>query len=277
MYYANRKILLASKHEKEKAIAKAFAARFSCTLDVHDFDTDKFGTFTGEISRKLSPYDTCVLKAKTAAENYDYDLSIASEGSFGPHPAFPFIPIDNEIMVFIDRKNNWIIAEEITSSKTNYDMITINPKSEIESFLDKVGFPEHALTIQTNTNKLVISKGIRDKKLLDKAIQHGFKYEKELFIATDMRAMMNPTRMELITELADKLSSRIATICPSCTCPGFGLCSTIGSLPCASCGANTNFYEGEIWGCINCSHKDFKKRRDGLLTADPSYCNYCNP
>lgn len=275
--YNNRQILLASKHEKEKAIAKAFESKFSCTLDVHDFDTDKFGTFTGEIARTLSPYDTCVLKARTAAEIHGYELSIASEGSFGPHPAFPLIPSDNEIMVFLDRKNNWIIAEHLLSLKTNYNMITINPKSEIESFLEKVGFPEHALTIQTNNDKSVIAKGVRDKKLLYKFLERGFKYENELFIATDMRAMMNPTRMAVIAELADKLAQRIATVCAICASPGFGLSTTIGHLPCAYCDSDTTFYAEEVWSCVNCHHKEFRSRKDGLLKADPTYCDYCNP
>ncbi|MFT4060715.1 MAG: Na+/H+ antiporter NhaA [Legionella sp.] len=26
-----------------------------------------------------------------------------------------------------------------------------------------------------------------------------------------------------------------------------------------------------------CEHQEHKTRRDGLLKADPTYCNYCNP
>ncbi len=34
MDYRNKSVLLASKHEKEKAIAEVFFAKLSCTLDV---------------------------------------------------------------------------------------------------------------------------------------------------------------------------------------------------------------------------------------------------
>lgn len=277
MYYRNRSILLASKHQKEQAIAEVFFHKLSCTLVECEFDTDQFGTFTGEVARTLSPYNTCILKAERAAEHYGYDLSIASEGSFGPHPAFPFIPSDHEIMVFLDRQNNWVISEQYITPKTNYAMLTITRQTKLDDFLQKVGFPEHALTLQNHSDKSVLAKGIRDIKSLEQAITLGFQHEKELFLATDMRAMMNPTRMEVIAELAEKLALRIDTACPQCACPGFGFKSTKGLLPCALCGAHTSLYEAEVFGCIACEYQEDKRRRDGLLKADPSYCDYCNP
>ncbi len=277
MYYRNQSVLLASKHEKEKAIAKVLFSKLACTLDVHAFDTDQFGTFTGETARTLGPYDTCVLKAKSAAELYDYNLAIASEGSFGPHPGFPFIASDHEIMVFLDRKNNWVIAEQHTTSKTNYRMMTITPKTELDEFLKQTGFPEHALTLQTNRGKKVIAKGVKDIETLEAMLALGFQHENELLLATDMRAMMNPTRMLAIAELAEKLVLRIDTHCARCACPGFGFKSTRGALPCALCGSSSSFYEEEVWACIACEHQEYKMRRDGLLKADPVWCHYCNP
>ena len=277
MYYANQSVLLASKHEKEKAIADVFFKKLSCTLCVNDFDTDQFGTFTGEIARALSPYDTCVSKAKTAAKHFGYDLAVASEGSFGPHPDFHFIPSDHEIMVFVDRKNNWIIAEQLVTSKTNYGMITLNSTTELSDFLSQTGFPEHALILQTNSDKTVIAKGIQDIETLRAALDIGFKKEKELFLATDMRAMMNPTRMNAISELAEKLADRIACPCPHCHIPGFGFQKTMGSLPCKACASPTSFYNHEIWGCIQCKYQEKQPRKDGLQSTDPQYCGYCNP
>ncbi|VEG92482.1 DUF6671 family protein [Legionella spiritensis] len=277
MYYQNRSVLLASKHEKEKAIADVFFDRLSCTLDVHDFDTDQFGTFTGEIARTLSPYDTCVLKAKRAAEQYGHELVLASEGSFGPHPAFPFISSDHEIMVFLDRKNNWVIAEQHTTLKTNYRMITITPQTELNDFLEKAGFPDHALILQTTSNKTVLAKGIKDIKVLQTALSLGFQQEKELLLATDMRAMMNPTRMKAISELAQKLVNRIQCCCPNCSIPGFGFKETAGNLPCSECSSPTSLYQQEIWGCIQCDYRDTYCRKDGLESAEPQYCYYCNP
>ncbi|KTD45194.1 hypothetical protein Lqui_2665 [Legionella quinlivanii] len=277
MHYRNQSVLLASKHEKEKAIAKVFFDTLSCTLDVHEFDTDQFGSFTGEIPRTLSPYDTCVLKAKRAAEDYGYDLVIASEGSFGPHPAFPFTPVDHEIMVFLDRKHNWVIAEQYTTPKTNYRMMTITTQTELSDFLDKAGFPEHGLTLQTNRDKKVLAKGIRDITALKNALSLGFQNEKELFLATDMRAMMNPTRMNAISILAEKLAHRIQCCCPECLAPGFGFNQVSGYLPCGECSAPTSLCQYEIWGCIQCDYQEKRPRRDGVKVAEPQYCDYCNP
>ncbi len=277
MYYKDQSVLLASMHEKERVIAPPFLNRLSCTLVVHEFDTDQFGTFTGEVNRVLNPYDTCHLKAKTAAEQHGYMLSVASEGSFGPHPANPFVPSAHEIMVFIDRKHNWIIAEQIISPKTNYTMMTITKNTDLKPILERVSFPSHALILLANTNKRVLAKGISDLDRLNKELAIGFKQEKELLLGTDMRAMMNPTRMEVLGDLADKLALRIATFCIQCQSPGFGFKSTKGALPCALCGASTSFYQEEVWGCIRCDYQEYKRRKDGLLKADPTYCNYCNP
>lgn len=277
MYYEGQSVLLASMHGKEKAIALPFANRLSCTLAVHDFDTDQFGTFTGEVHRPLSPYETCILKAKTGAQRYEYRLSVASEGSFGPHPAIPFIPSAQEIMVFIDSQCDWIIAEQIVSTKTNYAMITVNRSTDISTFLKQVHFPTHALIVQTAGSKKVIAKGVNDIDSLNRFLSIGFQYENQLLLGTDMRAMMNPTRMEVLGELADKLAIRIATQCSQCECPGFGFKATRGALPCALCGSSTSFYQEEVWGCIECEFQEYKIRQDGLIEAEPLYCPDCNP
>ena len=50
-----------------------------------------------------------------------YDLVVASEGSFGPHPSIPLVPADDEFLLFIDKKNDLeIIAREL-SIETNFN------------------------------------------------------------------------------------------------------------------------------------------------------------
>jgi hypothetical protein len=277
MYYQNQTILLATKHQKEQAIAKPFYHRLSCTLMVHDFDTDQFGTFTGEVERKSNPYATCIEKARSAAAYFDYPFAIASEGSFGPHPMIPLIPGAHEMMVFIDLEHQWIISEQVLSQNTNYAMITIDAKTELETFLNQVGFPSHGLTLQYAKDKRVLAKGITNHVTLDLALREGFKHEQKLLLATDMRAMMNPTRMAMIHELADKLALRISNLCHHCQAPGFGFKKIQGQLPCQTCGGPSSYYKEEIWGCIQCEYQEYKTRSDGLIEADPRYCLVCNP
>ena len=277
MHYKNERVLLASKHEKERVIHPIFLEKIGCEIYTSDFDTDQFGTFTGEIPRAQNAYETCILKAKSAAIAADCFFSVASEGSFGPHPSIPFFASDHEIMVFVDLKNNWIIADQFLTPKTNYKMLTLHAGTELEPFLQSVQFPSHAVTLQVNHTKEVIGKGIQELSLLNDLITLGFSKGDELLLATDMRAMMNPTRMEALSLLAEKLAARIVTCCQSCGAPGFGFISSTGQLSCRLCDGPTSMHRFEVWGCVACEHKEKKPRYDNLEKADPTYCNYCNP
>lgn len=120
-------------------------------------------------------------------------------------------------------------------------MVTIDSQTELKSFLTKIGFPNHAVTLQTNTTKEVIAKGIKDLSSLSSALKKGFQKENQLYLATDMRAMMNPTRMGVIRELAHKLTLKIASFCPECKAPGFGYANTQGHLNYKVCDSPTSF------------------------------------
>ena len=277
MYYKNERVLLASKHEKERVIQPVFFERLGCKIVTTDFDTDQFGTFTGEIPRAQSAYDTCILKAKTGAMAANCLFGLASEGSFGPHPSMPFFASDHEIMVFVDLKHHWIISEQLVTPKTNYKMLTIYSGTDVATFLKSVQFPSHAVTLQVADTKEVIGKGIQDQSLLEQLITIGLTQGDALLVSTDMRAMMNPTRMGVLSLLAEKLATRIVTQCHGCAAPGFGFVSTADYLSCSLCDAPTSMHRFEIWGCVACEHTEKKPRQDLLETADPTYCNFCNP
>lgn len=277
MIYKDKFVLLASKHRKEQAIEPIIREKMGCHLCVEDIDTDQFGTFTGEIPRPLTAYETCILKAKQAANEKKYVLSIASEGSFGPHPSHPFISHAHEIMVFVDLEHDWIIAEQLVTPNTNYKMMTIHEDTILDTFLESVHFPDHALTLQSGDRQNVLEKGINSHDKLRTSLKLGFKKYNELFIATDMRAMMNPTRMKTLADLAETLALRIMRFCPGCGIPGFGFKSVGGHLPCSLCGDETKMYRYEEWGCIRCDYQEQRSRQDQLIVADPTHCDYCNP
>ena len=277
MNYTDKCVLLASKHQKEQAIAPIFRQTLGCHLCVEEIDTDRFGTFTGEIPRSLTAYETCILKATYAANEKKFALSMASEGSFGPHPSNPFMPHAHEIMVFVDLEKKWEISEQLLTPNTNYSMLTIHKDTLLAPFLKSALFPSHALTLQSADKLEVIAKGINDHHQLQASLTDGFKKYNELFIATDMRAMMNPTRMQTLAELAEKLAIRIKRCCPDCGVPGFGFKSISGHLPCSLCGNDTNMYRYEEWGCIQCDYQEQRSRKDQFIVADPTHCDYCNP
>ena len=86
--FCNRRLLIVTKHEKEKIIAPLFEDYFEVECAIpKTFDTDSLGTFSGEIPRKHDALTTLRQKCVEAMEVEGYDLAIATEGSFGSHPS----------------------------------------------------------------------------------------------------------------------------------------------------------------------------------------------
>lgn len=92
-----------------------------------------------------------------------------------------------------------------------------------------------------------------------------------------MRAQFNPSRMEVIKELAEKLAQRLKAVCPQCQTPGWGTIRYEGGLPCRCCGVETKIIKANILGCIRCHHEQRVLRDDGLIEAEPGNCPDCNP
>ena len=57
--FKGRNLIIATKHQKEKAIAPLIekALDVKCLVST-SFDTDQLGTFTGEVERKYDPFAT---------------------------------------------------------------------------------------------------------------------------------------------------------------------------------------------------------------------------
>jgi hypothetical protein len=271
-------IILATKHQKELALQASFATAFNAKIIVPtDYDTDQFGTFTGEIERSHRPDETVVLKAKNAAVQYGYHFGLASEGSFGPHPAHYFSPCDFEWLCFVDLTRDLVIIESDLTTETNYAYLDIKPADSYQNFLEQVKFGSHALILRGMTTHSILAKGVQTQAELHQLIARHFQREEVIRLETDMRAMFNPTRMRFIERLGAKLIARINTPCQQCCSPGFGKVSVEGCLPCADCLSETGLYEHRVLSCVKCDYKEAHPRLDGLLNADPQYCFRCNP
>ncbi len=276
--YQGIDIILATKHKKEDAIRKPFEDGLNATLFVPDnYDTDKFGTYTGEITRQDSAYNTVIKKAKQASLAYGFDYAIANEGSFGPHPTIFFAAGDVELISFIDIKNNIVVVESEITTETNYGQLDISISDDYTNFLEKIKFGSHALIIRGIDDNAIIAKGINNFIELKAILNSAFRQYKTIRLETDMRAMMNPTRMKVINKVAIKLLDRLKNICKKCNTPGFGKVSVSGRLLCESCGSETELYQHRIFECIKCDYKEYFPRADGLVKSDPKYCPYCNP
>lgn len=85
-----------------------------------NLDTDLLGTFSGEIDRKNDPLTTLETKCEWAMNLTGADFALASEGSFGAHPAAFFLPANEEHLLLNDKNNNLKIHSRRLSTETNF-------------------------------------------------------------------------------------------------------------------------------------------------------------
>lgn len=294
--YAGQPVALATRHGKQRVIGRALLHGLGAhLLHLPEIDTDALGSFCGTTLRRGSALEACIAKAELALRHGGTALAIASEGSFGPHPAVPLLPIGVEVMVFLDRRRGLTIHEQLQARRTNFAQrrVTLealeadDASSELQRWLHAVGFPSHGLIVRAAADPraakpdsaTAIHKGIQSTEALLAAIRCAAAEAPtgEVQLETDMRAHCNPTRMASIRQLSFRLVRRIATPCPSCQAPGWGLIDVLPGLPCGWCGQPTALIRAEIHGCVRCDHRQERPRRDGLRQADPGQCPFCNP
>jgi hypothetical protein len=276
--YANQVAVFATQHGKEKIFTRPTTKVLGLKLCVpDDINTDQFGTFSGEIPRAGSMLDALEAKANLGIKLTGLSLAFASEGSFGPHKQNPFIFANREIALFMDKNHELMIYESVISTKTNYASIELSEKfssDSLQDFLKRVEFPRHAVILkQKIEGEWFIHKGIQDYRQLLAQIKSGH----SLTIETDMRAHLNPNRQAVIRELAFKLMRRVISTCPECATLGWGLVSVQAGLPCADCYSITQLVKNEVYGCAKCLYQEIKPAKHGLRSADPRYCDFCNP
>ena len=109
-------------------------------------------------------------KCLLAMEASNCDLGIASEGSFGPHPNLFFVPADDEILIFIDQKNDLEIVVREISTKTNFKGKFVKTYDELIDFTQSALFPSHALILRKNPDETEgMLKGISNDEALKQA------------------------------------------------------------------------------------------------------------
>ena len=274
--FANRQLYIATKHNKELVIAPIMEKGLSVKCTACDgLDTDVLGTFSGEVERVYSPLDTVRKKCELAISKTKCDLVIASEGSFTSHPLIGFVPVDEEILFFYDVKNEIEIITKVISTKTNYRQGKFLDYKNLAEFAVGIKFPSHAIILKDNKNSRTI-KGINDWKKLKNSF-HELLNNGPVTAETDMRAMFNPSRMDVIKCCTQKLLSSILSRCPNCNFPGFMETDSVSGLPCQACGLPTSSIIKNIFKCKKCDFISEKFYPNKKVMEDPMYCDYCNP
>jgi hypothetical protein len=274
-FFKDRHMLIATRHAKELVIEPLMTKNLGVKcFTPTDFDTDQFGTFSGEIDRKVDALTTLRAKIHAALTRYGYDLGIGSEGSFGPHPQLPFVAADEEWVMLVDRKREIEVSAVLLTTDTNFRKQEVKSMRDLTDFLKAISFPQHGITLRHADSTVNIHKGIISwDDLYHAACTLGLG-KNTLLAETDMRALFNPTRMKVIKEVVMLLLEKLKKQCPVCTTPGFSAHWHHAGLPCEVCGVPTRLTKEVVLQCAHCHYQEIMKT-DSIASAQ--YCDHCNP
>lgn len=280
--YFGCKAALATAHGKAAAIAPVLRSRLDIEVVVPaGLDTDSLGTFTGEIARGGTMEDALVRKAQLGLAATDLTLGIASEGSYGPHPNIPFIGVGLEQMILIDTVLGHRIKESLFDDRPVFESAEVEDLAALKPFIERSRFPSHAAIVRPleRADPERLFKGLQRIEDFENAVRLCIEASpaRRALVQTDMRAHMNPTRMQTIARLADRFVDRLLSLCPMCDAPGYGRTGTRTGLPCMDCRWPTELVRDEIYGCRACGETETRPRSDGLRVTGPQNCPNCNP
>lgn len=276
--YQDRQVALLTQHSKERVIASVLDVVLGCrVVRVAGYDTDLLGTFTRDISRVGTQFKAAQIKARLGMDLAGFPIGIASEGSFGADPFTGMFSWNVEMIVWIDDTLG-IEMVGVASGKGSFSHLLAETWEQAETFARTAGFPEHGLVARPqHEDDPRIRKGIADWETLREAFRWacGEASNGCAFLETDVRAHMNPTRMEMIGQAAQDLARKLCTLCPTCDAPGFQLDERVLGLPCEDCGAPTREARANIHRCARCSHQVTVECQEKAASA--SRCEFCNP
>ncbi|MEB3329338.1 MAG: DUF6671 family protein [Candidatus Sericytochromatia bacterium] len=281
--FAGRTAVMATRHGKVALLAPLLWEGLGLRLvGVDDLDTDAFGTFTGEVPRPGDQLETARAKAQAALERTGADLALASEGSFGPHPAAPFLAANREVLLLLDRTADLELVATAVSTVTNFAHAVVSTPEAAHAFAERIGFPTHGLILRDGPDPAtarVVTRGITTRQGLEEALARALPrgFGEAVLLETDMRAHLNPTRQVVIRQAAEDLIARASALCEVCGTPGFALQEVVPGLPCGWCGQPTRQPLAEVVGCLRCEHTRRRPFPTGERTADPGRCDLCNP
>jgi hypothetical protein len=277
--YFGKRVALATIHEKDRAFAAPFRRVLGAEVVVaRDIDTDKLGTFSGDIPRPGPLDETCLAKAALAVEGADADCALASEGSYGPIGNVPLVPGGVEIVAFVDRKRGVRFVETLVTHRTNWRIWRFRPGDPtVLAAAKAIGFPKFGIFVMRNSDYGEPHKNIATIDELVAAVAREGKRSDDgmALLISDMRAHRNPTRMQVLRAVGWKVAKRLERLCPRCEAPGFGHIESRRGLPCEGCGEATHWIDFEVDGCTACGHAAARPRKDGRRTAPRLSCSAC--
>ncbi len=180
-------------------------------------------------------------------------------------------------MVFVENELDLVINEKVQSLEIIAHTITATAQDDISKFLREADFPRHALIVKPVEGPIEsIVKGITDLNALMTAFTECSETYGSVVIENDFRAHFSPSRMKVIHQCSKVLAERIASTCPDCSTPGWGLVEPLRGLGCSRCGTRIDWaIHADQYGCQRCERTETYIRP--IQTMDPRWCISCNP
>lgn len=275
--YTGTVIAMGTMHGKERQVAPAFAKQFNAqVIAPPGIDTDQFGTFAGEVTRTLTPVAAATAKARLAMSSAEVPYGVASEASYDTW--YGMLAVHQEILVFVDDTRGIHVLEGVNVPSTPGPPKLVKTGHEAVDTARRFGFPEQGAVVKATIDggTRVFGKGLTDAFALVEVVHAAMAAADDhcAWIEPDLRAHHNPSRREVLSSLATRLASRLATPCPGCRCPGYGKVEVREGLPCRACGGPTTLVAADILGCPACEYRN-EAARTGI--AEPLHCPQCNP
>ncbi|GLP76610.1 hypothetical protein TUM20983_37200 [Mycobacterium antarcticum] len=293
--YSGVVVVMGTMHGKQDQVAPVFAEVLGArVLAPAGIDTDRFGTFTGETARTLTPVAAVTAKARLAMAMTGSPYGMASEASYGMR--YGVLPVHEEVLNFIDDTRGIEIVEGLntpgapgvprlvgavshaTPGVPGSPRLITGTAAALEAARE-FGFPAQGAVVTTMAaGRLHVSgKGLDDVEDLIRAVQGGLKLSDtgQVCVEPDLRAHLNPSRRQALTCLAERLARRLATPCPACQAPGYGKTAVLTGLLCRACGLPTDLVAADVHRCAACGHQHHVPRPQ--RRAEPQWCDYCNP
>lgn len=268
--------VVATMHNKQQVIEPALTELGLRFLTAPVIDTDRFGTFTRDIDRAGTQRDALLAKARAGLElSPEADFAVASEGSFGPHPLIPFLPSGFEMVGLLERKSGKIVIGRHLTTATNFMQVEARSWTEIAAFAEAIGFPGHSIVVMETQDGPVVAKGIFSEDALRAVCRPLIEGGEPVWLETDMRAHLNPKRMEAVAAAVADLARRLRARCPACGHPDWTAEFRDGR-PCAWCDGPTVEVWIEHYTCESCG-RSAESCIEPERKGDPGRCHTCNP
>lgn len=276
--YRGQSVALATLHQKGALIAPTFLSTLGMQVVEIKVDTDSLGSFAGEVERVGTQIETARKKALLGIEKSGFKFGLASEGSIGADPQIGLLTSDIETIVSIDTVNSLEIIEHYKSFDIIAQKIEFAEGIDLDTFLLKSDFPTHKLIVRSEYGyRQVAGKDIATIEDLMSAIEKAQSLKSNpIIIESDLRAHCPPSRSTNIKVTAERLALKIATLCPDCQSPGWGVVKPLLGLSCSECGQESDSaVRARLYGCLCCT---YSVAGDPIADSiDPSKCNWCNP